>query len=610
MKKTFTLMLTAMLAAQCLVAQIPEGIRFLNYEKPQSAKEAFQKAYDANPKDPQAIYWLGQALLAADGGGEPSQKNILAAKTLYQKGLNEIGSDAWLLVGMGQIEILEKGDMNSVKQKFEQAITATTPTRGRNKNKPDPDILNAIGRANAEVPSNMGDHAYAIEKLKQAAALDLTNPDIMINMGINYLKMGGENGGEAVKAYQEALSRDPKNARAYYRIGKVYQSQNNKDLFEMNFNNAIIADQDFPPVYFAYYSYYANKDVNVAKEYLDKYVKKADNDPTTNLWQANYLFLAGKYSESLAKLKDLDTGVGANTLPKINLLYAYNYDRLGDSIKSKECLSKYFSNTPTDKIEPTDYELAVAVFSKFPGGEQQAVNYLEKAISTDTSKVNKLNYMSQAAELWSKAKNYSEQLKWLQKAQALKGGTPSEFDFYTLTSTAYNAQDYAQTINIAKKYMEAFPGKPQPYAFYKRAALASDPDTTTGIAAMHLSYLDSVYAGLDKEKFKKDIFLNQYYILNYYIKRLVTLKNSNDFKITTDGSRTPIVDEYLATCQKVVDITDNMLVAYPDSTDDNNKFAQGLKEDILKRIDYYSKPPVPAKKTGGQNGNTAAKKEK
>ena len=64
--------------------------------------------------------------------------------------------------------------------------------------------LNAIGRANAYVASNLGDHPYAVDKLKQAAAIDLTNPDIYINMGINYLKMGGENGGEAVKAYQEA----------------------------------------------------------------------------------------------------------------------------------------------------------------------------------------------------------------------------------------------------------------------------------------------------------------------------------------------------------------------------------------------------------------------
>src|SRR6478609_5233080 len=130
MKKTVSLMLTAMLAVQFLMAQIPAGIKFLNYEKNKSAKEAFQKAYDANPKDPQAIYWLGQAILATDGG-DPTPAQVQAAKDLYQKGLNEAGSDAWLLVGMGHIGILQKEDMNSVKQKFEQAITSTTETKGK-----------------------------------------------------------------------------------------------------------------------------------------------------------------------------------------------------------------------------------------------------------------------------------------------------------------------------------------------------------------------------------------------------------------------------------------------------------------------------------------------
>ncbi len=93
MKKTVSLMFTAMLAAQCLIAQIPVGIKFLNYEKNKSAKEAFQKVYDANPKDPQAIYWLGQSILATDGG-DPVLEQIQAAKALYQKGLAEVGSDA------------------------------------------------------------------------------------------------------------------------------------------------------------------------------------------------------------------------------------------------------------------------------------------------------------------------------------------------------------------------------------------------------------------------------------------------------------------------------------------------------------------------------------
>ncbi|MBI2274249.1 MAG: tetratricopeptide repeat protein [Bacteroidetes bacterium] len=597
MKKTVSLMFTAMLAAQCLMAQIPAGIKFLNYEKNKSAKEAFQKAYDANPKDPQAIYWLGQAMLATDGG-DPTPEQIQATKALYQKGLQEVGSDAWLLVGMGHIGILEKEDINAVKQKFEQAITATTETKGKNKGKPNPAILNAIGRANAEVSSDKGDHSYAIEKLKQAAAIDLTDPDILINMGINYLKLGGENGGDAVKAYQEALTRDPKNARAFFRIGKIYQSQNNKELFEQNFNSAIEADPAFPPVYFTYYDYYATRDVNRAKEYLDKYIANADKDPVLDLVMADYLFRSGKNAESLAKVKELEAAVGSKVLPKLDVLYALNFDRTGDSVQAKEALTKYFANAPVQKIAPGDYELAVKVFSKFPGSETQAVAYLERAMSADTSKVNKLAYMSQAAELFGKAKMYDKQIDWLQKQASLKGGAMSEFDYYKLTSTAFTAKNYPLTIELSKKYMTDYPGKPQPYRFFKLAAIASDPDTT-GVAAKHLMYLDSIYATIDKEKYKIDIFRNLYYILFSTTKEMVSLKNDPDFKITSDGKKTAKVDEYLVVAQKVVGILDQMMALYPDPADDNNKYAAPIKADIMKRIEYYSNPPVQGKKGSG-----------
>ena len=201
MKKNVALMFAALFAVQVLMAQIADGIKLLNYDKHTSAKEVFRKLYEANPKDPQNIYWMGQAHLAGNGV-EVTKEDIAAAKAIYQKGLQEIGSDPMLLVGMGHVEIREGGDLNSAKQKFEQAITATTETKGKNKGKPSAAVLTAIGRANADGPSTMGDPVYAIDKVKQAATIDLVNPDIYIYMGINYQKTGGENGGDAVKSYQ------------------------------------------------------------------------------------------------------------------------------------------------------------------------------------------------------------------------------------------------------------------------------------------------------------------------------------------------------------------------------------------------------------------------
>lgn len=561
MKKIFSLMFTAMFFAQCLVAQVVDGIKYLNYDKNKSAKEAFKRAYDANPKDPQAIYWLGQATLATDGVEPPSVAQIQAAKAIYQKGLQEVGSDPLLLVGMGHIELLEGGDMNSAKQKFEQAITATTETKGKNKGKPSVIILNAIGRSNAEVPSGKGDHLYAIDKLKQAGAIDLTNPDIYINMGINYLKLGGENGGEAVKAYQEAITRDPKNAKAAYRIGKIYQSQNNKDLFEMNFNNAITADPTFPSTYYAFYEYYANRDVNKAKEYLDKFIANADKDPENEIFVADYLFRAGRNAESLVKIKELDASVGTTTLPGLNILYAYNYDRLGDSIQAKSYLEKYFAS-PSSKVKPEDYDLAVKVFSKFPGSEGMAVSYLEKAISNDTSKVNKLSYMGQAADLYSKAKLYPDQLKWLQKQVALKGGAMSEVDYYKLTSTAYNAKDYVQTMALTKDYIIAFPDKSQPYSFNVRAAKALDTTTLPGAAITAIQQHND-FLMRDSAANKKTLFGNYYYLLVYY------------------GDKTK-------NYPKAIEVLDKMLILYPIEGGEENKFAKDQKEMIIK---VMNKPP-------------------
>ena len=52
----------------------------------------------------------------------------------------------------------------------------------------------------------------AIDKLKQAAAIDPANADVYINMGINYLRMGGENGGHvdlSLSAKRQCNTRKP-----------------------------------------------------------------------------------------------------------------------------------------------------------------------------------------------------------------------------------------------------------------------------------------------------------------------------------------------------------------------------------------------------------------
>lgn len=588
MKKIASMTLTALVLVQCAMAQsVSEGVKLLQYVyKNNSAKAALQKAYDANPKDPQAIYWLGIANVAKNRE-VLSKDGVAAARAIYAKALQEGVNDPLIWVGQGTMDILDGNNVNAAKQKFEQAITTSTETKGKNKGKPSAAILNAIGFANSLGSSTMGDPVYGIEKLKQAATIDLNNADIYFNMGVCYLKLGGENGGEAVKAFQEADLRDTKSGRAKWRTGKIYQSQNNKESLELFFNGAIQAEPAFPAPYLELFNYYANRDVAKAKGYLDDFLKYADKDPLNDFFYAEYLFRAGKYNESLAKAKEIEASAGLAAVPRLSLLYAYNYDRLGDSVAAKDNVVKFF-NAKLD-IQSPDYDLAVKLLSKFPGNEAQTVGYLEQAIGNDTSRINKLNYMNQAADIYGKAKMYKEQLFWMRKVVESKGSM-GEGDYYRLTSAALNAKDIPQTIELAKKYMAAYPDKPQPYSFYKKAAIASDPDTTTGKGVEYLEYVDSVYAAINKDKYKKDIFLNEYYTILYYISKTNSLKKSPDFKVKSDGTRTPVVDQFLELCQKGLLVTDSMLQKYPDAADDNNKFAVGVKAELQKNIDYYTKP--------------------
>jgi hypothetical protein len=182
-----------------------------------------------------------------------------------------------------------------------------------------------------------------------------------------------------------------------------------------------------------------------------------------------------------------------------------------------------------------------------------------------------LHFINAAADMFGKAKSYNAQLSWMKKGMELKGDL-TEFDYYKLTSSAFAAKAFDQVIEFAKPYMAAYPDKPQPYSFFKRATMASGTDTAVIIS--NLNYLDSVYAKVDLEKHRKAIFLDEYFKINYYVNLFNEIKKRPDFKITTKGDRSPSVDEFLATCQKAIEVADKMLALYPTAGEENNKFAQ------------------------------------
>lgn len=235
MKKIFILIAICIAGKFSSAQNLEQGKKFLYDGRTTSAKAAFDALVVSNPKDATAIYWLGQTYLRMD--------DMQSAKKLYLKATADGNTDPIIMVGNGQIDLLE-GRKDSAMLKFETAIS-----NSKKKKKENPEILVAVGRANADGASTIGNPQYGVDVLKRAIAIDPKNADAYINMGINYLKLGGERGGDAYTAFNNALQIDPNYAEAKFRLGNIFLSQNNKDKFEGYYLGAIASDSSYTPAY-------------------------------------------------------------------------------------------------------------------------------------------------------------------------------------------------------------------------------------------------------------------------------------------------------------------------------------------------------------------------
>jgi predicted Zn-dependent protease len=564
MKKLVLMSLGMLLMLTGLVAQVPvsplaEGVKMLNYEKNKSALAFFKEALDKTPGDGETSFWYGQAILAQNYNGIPTKEAIQKTKELYQQALQAKGNDPYLLIGMAHIQSLEGADANAVKQNIEVAITTTLNTKGKYKGKPNADIINALGRVYAELPMNVGDHRYAITKMVETKSAYEGNvsPAFYLNLGINYLKLGGEAGGEAVTAFNEAVTRDPKNAYAYYRIGKVYQTQDNKESFEENYKKALEADPTIAPVYLAYYTYYANRNTEIAKSNLDLFLKNADKDPVFDYLNADYLFQAGQYDASLEKAKQLETSVGISSYPRIAVLLAYNYDRKGDSTQAKNYIEQFVNNSPTDKILGADYELAIKVLSKFSGNQASLAALLEKAIAADSLKANKLKFYKLGYEMYEKSGLFADALKWYGNYSTLRG-LKDEVYYYKTASLALKAKDGPTTAAISKEYIAAFPEKPNGYSYNVNAARLLDTANSLGILFEAVN-TQNAFLLKDVEKNKQTLINNYYTLAGYY-------------------NETKAYDNAVLMCDKVLELVPN------DPTTMSAKASFAKNAEIMKKM--------------------------
>jgi len=235
MKKTLFTLCTVFMLANLNAQSIQEGINHLYADRFKNAAQTFQKLLAVNPNNADATYWLGQTYLDMDDNE--------GARQLYDKALAANGNNPLIMVGKGHVLLLDK-KKDEARQMFESAITISATKKGN-----DPNILNAIGRAN--VDAKEGNLDYAVQVLEQALERDPKNADVALNLGNAYRKKDpGQGGGRAYEKYKLATQINPGFAYPYVRIAKLFETQKQWDLVLENLNKAIQVDPNFSLAYY------------------------------------------------------------------------------------------------------------------------------------------------------------------------------------------------------------------------------------------------------------------------------------------------------------------------------------------------------------------------
>jgi tetratricopeptide (TPR) repeat protein len=318
--------------------------------------------------------------------------------------------------------------------------------------------------------------------------------------------------------------------------------------------DAIREDPNFAPVYYWLYGYYYIRDVNTAADYLNKYISVADNNSKNCYAKASLMFVSKKYTETVSQADACISEAGAKAYPNLYGLKAYAYDKMGDSLKSKEAFEQFFAKVNPDNIGPKDYATYGKVLLEFPGQEALAESNLGKAIAMDTVLANKVGYVKDVAKSYVEKHDYVKAGKWYGKVLDVDSAY-GKTDLFYAGYNDYRGGNYKTADSVFILYQGKFPE--DIYGWYLGARAKEGMDTTYELGLAKPDYEKVISIGdttQDKASIKDKLVPAFRYMVAYYY----NIKQQADTALTYNNKILEI-DPTDATALKTKDALESVI---------------------------------------------------
>jgi len=483
------------------------------YKRFQAAKVRLYDIIEKDPGNPDTWYWLGNIYL--------KEKKADSAKKILQDGIafheaNKFSKKQYPLVFIGWAHLLlDNGAITESRIHMEEILKL-----GKFK---DPNILLAVARAHIE--SKNGDIAWAIELLEKAAKKDKKNSEIFVATGDAYRKQ--INGSKAIINYDKAISIDPSYAEAYYKKGLIYKTQNNTEIFIERFSKAVTADSLYGPAIYELYYHYFYRDLKVAGNLLERYIRNSDPSIEHSYMMADYLFVSKKFQDAVSYANNIILNQGKSTKPRLYKLIAYSQAAIGDTVTAEKNMEKYFLFQPPDKIVAKDYTLMAKLTESIYEDKKKALDWYKKALSLESNQKDKLNYMISLAEIQKELGNREREAVWRENIYNSKE-QPNNLDIYNWGVSLYMSENYLKADSVFELYSNKYPNQIYGHLWQARCNAIIDSTMEKGLAIPYYKKLIEItnsdknnnsaiilkaygYLGTYEANIKKDYTTSLYY---------------------------------------------------------------------------------------------------
>lgn len=478
---------------------IDEAKKDIYYQRYQSAADVLNKLLTADANNLDARYWLGEVYF--------QQENNEAAKKVLSEGYeyatkNNVSKKDNPLIYIGWAHLL----INEGKTDEAKALLEDVLSESKYKNA---EALLRAARAN--IDSEKGDAAWALELLEKAKKRDKKNPEIYVAAGDAYRKK--LDGGNAVLSYNEALKYDDSYAEALYKKGMIYKTQNNKEVYVDNFTKAVQMDSTYAPALYELYYHYFYIDLYPAEKYLNAYLAHSDPSIEQNYMTTDFYYVSRKYQQAVDGAKEIISKEGDKTRPRLYKLIAYSEASLGDSVNAEKEMEKYFEKQKPEEVVTKDYELMAKLNDISTGDKSRAIEWYKKALASETKEKEKLAYMGTLANLQKQLGHRNREAAWREKIYETKD-QPNNLDLYNWGIALYMAENYIKADSVFAMYTVKYPDQIYGPLFQARCNALMDTTMEKGLAVPYYQKLIEVAS--EKPENNKTYLLSAYGYLGTY----------------------------------------------------------------------------------------------